>query len=174
MLKKQNIFLIGLMGSGKTSIGQALAGKLKFSFYDTDHEIERNMQMSISKIFAAEGEKKFREYETSVIERLAQLQHIVLATGGGSVLSPQNRQTLSACGIVIYLKPGIDRLVNRTQYGMNRPLLTGQDHYAVLAKLQQEREPLYREIADLVYETDQQNINATVCTIMKDIEKYTF
>jgi shikimate kinase len=157
-----NFFLVGLMGAGKTTIGRALARKAGKTFYDSDQEIEARTGVRVATIFDIEGEKRFRDRETCVIAELARLNNIVLATGGGAVLRAENRQELKRHGTVIYLRANIDDLLARTQHDRSRPLLQTADPRAKLASLFEERDPLYREIADLIIDTTQQNINMLV------------
>lgn len=173
MMKKNNIFLVGLMGVGKTSIGRMLAKELYLNFYDSDHEIEKRTGASIPWIFDLEGEQGFRQREKKVIDELTQLKGIVLATGGGAVLNPDNRNALSSRGVVIYLQANLEDLVERTGRNQNRPLLA-KDSRAVLEKLLENREPLYREIADLVYNTSGRSVNEITQEILVDLRKRGF
>lgn len=157
-----NLFLVGLMGAGKTTVGRALARRTGKTFYDSDHEVEARTGVRIATIFEIEGEARFRDREASVIADLARLDDIVLATGGGAVLRAENRQVLRRHGTVIYLRAGIDDLLARTQHDKNRPLLQTADPRAKLEALFNERDPLYREVADLVVDTSQQNINQLI------------
>ena len=144
------VFLVGPMGAGKTTIGRLLARKLHFEFLDSDHEIEVRTGADIPWIFDVEGEQGFREREERVIDDLSQRRGIVLATGGGAVIRESNRQRLADRGTVVYLHVKLEDQVARTLRDRNRPLLQGKDPAATLRKLMAEREPLYREIADLV------------------------
>ncbi|TDR80776.1 shikimate kinase AroK [Paludibacterium purpuratum] len=157
-----NFFLVGLMGAGKTTVGRALARKTDKTFYDSDQEIEARTGVRVATIFDIEGEQRFRQRESSVIADLVLLDNIVLATGGGAVLNEQNRRLLSQHGTVIYLRANIDDLLARTQLDRNRPLLRTGDPRAKLTSLFAERDPLYRQIADLVVDTTQQNVNTLV------------
>ena len=168
-----NLFLVGLMGAGKTTIGRQLAKSLKLSFVDSDHEIEERTGANIPWIFDIEGEEGFRERERAVIDELTRRQDIVLATGGGAVLDKRNRASLAERGIVIYLYTSIEQLLKRTAKDRNRPLLQTDDPRARLETLLLERDPLYREIADLIIETDNRNIQATVRAILNGIKKFT-
>ncbi|MXR37951.1 shikimate kinase [Craterilacuibacter sinensis] len=160
-----NLFLVGLMGAGKTTVGRALARRSGKTFYDSDYEIEQRTGVRIATIFDIEGERRFRERETQVITELVQQQDIVLGTGGGAILSPLNRQLLARHGTVIYLRASIDDILTRTQHCTNRPLLQTADPRAKLEALFTERDPLYREIADIVIDTSQQNVNLLVCQL---------
>jgi shikimate kinase len=168
-----NIFLIGLMGTGKTTIGRQLAKSLKLSFADSDHEIESRTGANIPWIFDIEGEKGFRKRERAIIDELTQQQGIVLATGGGAVLDKRNRANLAERGMVIYLYTSIEHLLKRTAKDRNRPLLQTENPRARLEALFDERDPLYREIADLIVETDNRNIQSTVRAILNGIKKLT-
>lgn len=152
-MKKQNIFLIGPMGSGKSTIGKNLAQLMRLPFYDSDQVIESRTGVSVSWIFELEGEEGFRHRESFIISELTQLQGIVLATGGGVVVTPENLKNLSKRGIVIYLNVSIEIQLQRTRYG-GRPLLNCADPKERLLDLNSKRDPLYRSIADLIYNTD--------------------
>ncbi len=160
MLK--NIFLVGPMGSGKTTIGRQLAKVLNREFVDSDHEISRRTGADIPWIFDIEGEAGFRERERTVIDDLTQRQGIVLATGGGAVLNSDNRRWLVSRGLTVYLSASIDQLFIRTAKDRNRPLLQTDDPRAQLEALMLVRDPLYREVADLVVDTDDSSVRATV------------
>lgn len=142
------------MGAGKSTIGRYLADQLKLRFVDTDTEIEARTGADIPWIFDVEGEAGFRERECQVVEELTQWDGLVLATGGGVVLSPANRSALSTRGFVIYLHTSVEEQVRRTRRDRKRPLLQGGDPEQTLRKLMAVRDPLYREIADLVVDTD--------------------
>lgn len=148
MAKNDNIFLVGPMGVGKTTIGKKLARRLKKKFFDSDREIENRTGASINLIFDVEGEQGFRERESKVIEEITAKDGIVMATGGGAVLSDANRKILSERGIVIYLAASPDLLMTRTAYDQNRPLLNTGNRLKKIKLLLKEREPLYYEVAD--------------------------
>ena len=171
MTSKTNIFLVGPMGAGKTSIGRQLAEALKMDFLDSDHEIEARSGATIPWIFDVEGEEGFRKREQAMIDELSQRQNIVLATGGGAVLSEINRQYLKSRGTVIYLSASIDQLLQRTYRDRNRPLLQTADPRAKLEELMQIRGPLYREVADIVVDTNHSSIRHTVNQIIKQLKK---
>jgi shikimate kinase len=154
-----NFFLVGLMGSGKSTIGKHLAKRLGKSFIDSDHEIERRTGVKIPVIFEIEGEAGFRLREQQVIHELTSRQDIVLATGGGAILSTANREDLHARGTVIYLRANIDDLFARTRRDKNRPLLQTPDPKAKLTELFLQRDPLYKEIAHIVIDTGRQSVN---------------
>ena len=160
-----NIFFVGLMGAGKTTIGRLLAKHLDKAFYDTDHEIERRTGVKIPIIFEVETEAGFRRRETAVIEELTQLSNIVMATGGGAVIAAENRIQLAAHGTVIYLRANVDELWHRTRNDKHRPLLQTGDAHAKLAKLYEERNPLYTEVADIIVDTGGQPMSQLVSHI---------
>lgn len=162
-----SIFLVGLMGAGKTSAGRALARRLGKSFYDSDHEIEKRTGVAIPVIFEIEGEAGFREREAAVLRELAALPDIVLATGGGAVLREDNRRVLRAGGTVIYLRALPNDLWLRTRHDRNRPLLQTADPLATLEQLYAERDPLYRETAHVVVDSGRQSLR----TLMQKTEK---
>ena len=153
-----NIFLVGLMGAGKTSVGKVLARRLAKSFYDCDHEIERATGVKVPVIFDIEGEAGFRAREARTLAELVQRVDIVLATGGGAVLSAANRKLLAQHGTVVYLRAGADDLWERTRHDKNRPLLKTADPLARLKELYAERDPLYRSVADIVVDTGNQSL----------------
>jgi shikimate kinase len=153
MPKLNRVFLVGPMGAGKTTIGRLLAQQLRLEFIDSDKEIEDRTGADIPWIFDMEGEEGFRDREEQVIGELTCRDNIVLATGGGAVIRPENRNALGARGFVIYLHASIDQQVARTLRDRNRPLLQGDDPRAVLENLMEARDALYREIADFVVET---------------------
>ena len=142
------------MGAGKTAVGRALARRLGLPFADSDAEIESRTGVDIAYIFDREGEEGFRIRERNVIDALTKLPAIVLATGGGAVLLPDNRERLAARGTVVFLDTTIDQQLARTQRSRHRPLLAGTDRRARLEELAREREPLYRSIAALTIKTD--------------------
>jgi shikimate kinase len=153
MGKSDNIFLVGLMGAGKSTIGRHLAKSMGMEFVDSDHEIERRTGANIPLIFDIEGEAGFRQREKKVIDELTQRSSIVLATGGGVVLDPDNRTCLRERGKVIYLYATVEQLLARTAKDRNRPLLQTADPRARLEELLRARDALYREVADVVVDT---------------------
>ncbi len=167
MLNKQNIFLIGPMGAGKTTIGTLLARELKVQFYDSDQVIEERTGVDIPWIFDVEGEAGFRQREIQIIDELTKMRGIVLATGGGAVLEAENRRNLAARGLVIYLSATIDQQMERVEHDRKRPLIHDGDREEVLAKLRLEREPLYAEIADLTFPTDDRNVRSVSQEVIK-------
>jgi shikimate kinase len=155
-----SIFLVGLMGAGKTSVGRLLARRLGKTFYDCDHEIERATGVKVAVIFEIEGESGFRARESKMLAELVRRKEAVLATGGGAVLSPENRTLLSANGIVVYLRATPLDLWRRTRHDKNRPLLKTPDPLAKLEQLFEERDPLYSSTADIVIDTGSQNLGS--------------
>jgi len=169
MAEKRNIFLVGPMGAGKSTIGRHLADELHLEFFDSDQEIERRTGADIAWIFDLEGEEGFRKREENVINDLTDKQGIVLATGGGSIMSKAVRNRLSARGIVVYLQTTIDKQVARTQRDKRRPLLQTGEPEQVLRNLAEIRNPLYEEVADYVVETDDQSARAVANQIIAKI-----
>ncbi|MFT4887508.1 MAG: shikimate kinase [Pseudohongiellaceae bacterium] len=155
-----NIFLIGPMGVGKTTIGRVISEELGMSFFDSDREIEASTGADIPWIFDVEGEAGFRIRESKMIEILTQRKKIVLATGGGAILSPENRRWLSARGTVVYLRASIKQQFERTSRDKNRPLLQTPDPEKRIKELMQVRDPLYREAADLIIDTNRRSPKA--------------
>ncbi|MBO9491551.1 shikimate kinase AroK [Endozoicomonas sp. G2_1] len=171
MAEKRNIFLVGPMGAGKSTIGRELADKLHLEFFDSDQEIERRTGADIAWVFDLEGEEGFRKREEAVIEDLSEKQGIVLATGGGSVISSHVRNRLSARGIVVYLETTIDKQVARTQRDRRRPLLqTSEEPRSVLEKLAVERNPLYEDVADVIVQTDDQSAKVVANKIIERLD----
>ncbi|MBP1317666.1 MULTISPECIES: 3-dehydroquinate synthase [Herbaspirillum] len=165
-----SIFLVGLMGAGKTTIGRALAKKLNKRFVDSDHEIEARTGATIPVIFEIEGEENFRRREAEIIRELAAQPDIVLATGGGAVLRAENRENLKKGGTVVYLRASINQILQRTGRDKNRPLLQTADPRRKLEELSRQRDPLYREVADFVVETNRPNVQFLVQTIISHLE----
>lgn len=149
----ENVFLVGFMGSGKSTVGRRLAADLGKRFHDCDRVLEERTGVDISYIFDLEGEEGFRRREAAVLEELTRERGVVLATGGGAVLAPENRRALAANGFVVYLCASAGLLHERTSRNRNRPLLQTEDPRARIAELLEVRDPLYREVADLVVET---------------------
>lgn len=149
-----NIFLVGSMGAGKTTIGRQLAKRLRRDFHDSDHALIERCGVDIPTIFEFEGESGFRDRESQVINELSQLEDIVLATGGGAVLRPENRKMLAARGTVIYLRVSLENQHRRTSADRNRPLLQGGNLMDKLVALREQRDPLYRALADHIVDTD--------------------
>ncbi len=153
-----SIFLVGMMGAGKTSVGRVLARRLNKVFYDSDRVIEQRTGVKIPVIFEIEGEPGFRHRESAVLEELTALDDVVLATGGGAVLAQENRERLRTRGTVVYLRASVKDLLNRTRHDKNRPLLQTADPRARLAELYEMRDPLYREVAHVTIDTGSQSL----------------
>ncbi|MCU7843466.1 MAG: shikimate kinase AroK [Candidatus Thiodiazotropha sp. (ex Monitilora ramsayi)] len=170
MMQIKNLFLIGPMGAGKTTVGRQLSELLRMDFIDTDHEIQQRTGVDIPTIFEFEGEEGFRNREQNVINELTQREGVIVATGGGAVLREVNRQHLSSRGYVIYLHCTPEQQYERTYRDRNRPLLQTDDPLAKLSALLELREPLYRQIADLVIVTEGRNTQSVVREIVKKIE----
>ena len=167
-MNKKNIYLIGLMGAGKTTIGRLLAKSLGLPFYDSDKAIEDVTGVDIATIFEFEGEKGFRLRENKMISELTELEDIVLATGGGVILDEQNRERLKENGFVIYLQCSIDRIVDRTSRSSQRPLLNVDNPREKIQALIDEREELYLSCADFVIDSGQMQSKAAVKEILKE------
>lgn len=174
MPKNNNIFLIGPMGAGKTTIGRQLARELKRSFYDSDRVIEEHTGANIPLIFDLEGEAGFRRREQAVIDELTGMQNIVLATGGGAVLRAENRRHLAERGTVFYLHTDLDCLLERTRKDKNRPLLHAEESPEVILKrLMDERDPLYRKTADHIIDTGRSSIRGVIKAIISCLKANT-
>lgn len=168
----ENVFLVGLMGAGKTSVGRLLAQRLGMQFRDCDQEIEQATGVRIPVIFEIEGEAGFRARESRMLAELVKQRGIVLATGGGAVLSAANRRLLVENGIVVYLRASAEDLARRTRYDRNRPLLRTADPRATLEQLCAERDPLYRSVADIVVDTGHQSVAALAQRIEQKILEF--
>ncbi len=164
------ISLIGLPGSGKTTVGRQLARRLQLPFVDSDHAIEQRIGCSIREFFEREGEANFRDIEADVIDTLTQVPGRVLSTGGGAVLRSTNRQHLRDRGRVIYLKSSPEELFRRLRHDVNRPLLQVADPMARLRELYAQRDPLYRETAHFVMETGRPSVATLVNMIVMQLE----
>jgi len=163
------IFFVGPMGAGKTTIGGKLAENLGMQFIDLDHEIEQKTGADIPLIFELEGEAGFRKRETQIFEELSNINHLVLATGGGAIISKKNRDILKKTGLVIYLRAPIDQLLKRTAKDRNRPLLQTSNPRLALATLLEQREPFYEDVADMTVETDQKLLRDIVHEITQSL-----
>ena len=170
-MSSNNIILIGLMGAGKSTIGRSLAKRLKKEFYDSDRVIEERTGVDIATIFEIEGEDGFRSREAQVIEELCQLENIVLATGGGSILRQENRENMKKYGQVIYLSTTAELLYSRIKHDKSRPLMQTSNPLDTLKKLLDIREPFYREIADLNITTGRQKANLIVKRVEDALKK---
>lgn len=155
MAKYPNVFLVGPMGAGKTTVGKLLAANLKMPFFDTDREIEERSGADISWIFDVEGEEGFRERECLILDELSQQSPVLLATGGGIVLREENRQILRSRGFVVYLSATVEQQIDRTSRDRKRPLLQTDNPGEVIKNLMEIRDPLYRSVADLIEPTNE-------------------
>ena len=162
----ERVFLVGPMGTGKTTIGSQLARSLEYTFVDADQEIEQRTGASIALIFDVEGESGFREREKRIIDELTLRDRVVLATGGGAVLDADNRAYLAERGFVVYLRTGLDSLLKRMRFDTTRPLLRTADPAATLRTILEHRDPLYMSIADLVIDTGRLSIKQVVTRIL--------
>lgn len=169
----RNVFLIGPMGSGKTAVGKQLARQLHLQFYDSDAEIEHRCGVDIPYIFEKEGEAGFRDREREAIDALTQLQDVIVATGGGAVLAPQNREHLANRGFVVYLQTSVEQQLERTRHGRQRPLLYTDDPERKLRELLTFREPLYLSIATVVVPTDGRQVRAVADEIAQRLQELT-
>ncbi len=167
----QNVFLIGPMGSGKTTIGKQLAKLLKLDFYDCDHELERQTGASINLIFDLEGEAGFRLRESRMLEKIARKKGVLISTGGGVICSHQNRQLLRTHGFVVYLKTSTGNQLKRLSQDKSRPLLQAKDRRQRLRELASVRNPLYDSTADLVFSTGSQSVLNTAKSLSSAIQQ---
>ncbi len=167
---RPNLFFVGLMGAGKTTVGRAVARRLDYPFFDSDHEIEARCGVRIPVIFEHEGEAGFREREAQMIDELTQRSGIVLATGGGAVLRPENRALLHARGTVVYLRASPHDLWLRTRHDRNRPLLQTEDPKGRLEALYTARDPLYREVAHFIIETGKPSVAQLANMVLMQLE----
>ena len=166
----QNIILIGPMGSGKTTVGRQLAKRTRMDFVDSDHMIEERCGVSISTIFDIEGEAGFRKRETKMLDELCQRSGIVLATGGGAIVTEENRRLLRKSGFVVYLRTSIETQLARTKKNQNRPLLENVDPEIKLRELMQERGGLYEQEADLIVTSGERVVSKVVDEIMSHVD----
>lgn len=162
-MKKNNIFLVGPMGAGKTSVGRYLARELGKEFYDSDQEIEHKMGVTLTWIFDLEGMEGFRQREARVIAELSELDNVVISTGGGCIETPEVRDVLSQNGMVVYMEVSLDTQLKRLKKDKRRPQLQGQNPQEVLIRLWEEREPVYEGVADFIVHTDERSVR-DVCT----------
>jgi shikimate kinase len=171
-LQSGNLILVGMMGSGKTTMGRFLAKHLGKTFVDSDEEIIKRTGVTIPHIFDVEGEAGFRQREATALRELLRRDNMVLATGGGAVLDEQNRAMLQQSGIVIYLKASVHDLWQRTRHDRNRPLLQTDDPHAKLTELFQSRDPLYRQVSDIVVQSGKQNAHTLMLHLADEIEAF--
>ena len=171
MSRASNIFLVGPMGVGKTTIGKQLAEELNLTFLDSDQEIESRAGTNISWIFDVEGEDGFRDREALVIDDLTSKQGILLSTGGGSILREENRQCLTSRGIVVHLDTSLELQIRRTEKDKKRPLLQDADHREVLTRLKQQRDPIYKSVADISYFVGDESSKKVVSGIMRQLRQ---
>ena len=166
VMQNRNVFLIGLMGSGKTTIGQLLAKRLHLSFVDSDHELEQRTGVSVATIFEIEGEAAFRHREAAIIDELSQRESIVLGSGGGAILDPQTRRVLRDRGTVVYLHSTAETSYERIRRNRDRPLLMVADPLARLKQLYEVRHPLYEDTAHFVVESYRDRPSAVVTEVI--------
>jgi len=171
-LQSGNLILVGMMGSGKTTMGRTLSRQLGKAFVDSDEEIIERTGVTVPHIFDVEGEPGFRLRETAVIRDLVGRDNLVLATGGGAVLAEQNRAILQQNGIVIYLKASVHDLWQRTRHDRNRPLLQTDDPHARLTELFQQRDPLYQQVADIVVQSGKQSVHSLMLHLVDEIDAF--
>ncbi len=169
MKHPNNLFLVGPMGAGKSAVGRQLARALHLPFMDSDDEIESRTGVDIAFIFEKEGEAGFRKREAAVIDELTRIDGVVLATGGGAVVDPKNRSRLGGRGFVVYLYTSVDQQFARTNKGRERPLLENGDRHQILEELLLARDPLYREIADLVVDTNGRKVRSVAKEIIEKV-----
>lgn len=166
-----NIFLIGPMGAGKSSIGKRLAKRLNREFYDSDHLLEEKTGVTITTIFELEGESGFRDRESKVLTELSRQNDCVIATGGGAILRTENRALMSESGVIVYLSASVDTQLKRTLHDKSRPLLENSDRHARLVELARNRNPIYELLADISIETDAQSIGASIKQIIEKLHQ---
>ena len=159
------------MGAGKSAVGRQLARVLNMEFIDSDDEIERRTGVDIAFIFEKEGEQGFRDRESRVIDELSEREGIILATGGGVVIREENRNCLAARGFVVYLQTSVEQQWQRTSKGRHRPLLLREDPKAALQQLMDQREPLYKDLADLVVDTDGRKVGSVAAEIARRVSE---
>lgn len=170
--KAMNVVLVGPMGSGKTSVGRRLACVLKRDFFDSDFEIVARTGVAIDHIFDVEGEEGFRQREINMLSELCEIPNIVIATGGGIIIKPENRELLKRDSFVVYLSSSVKQLVSRTARSKSRPLLEkSTNREKTIRELVEKREPLYQEVADVVIDTTGKKLYAIINEIKKSIPK---
>jgi shikimate kinase len=173
-LQSGNLILIGMMGSGKTTMGRALAKHLNKTFIDSDEEIQLRTGVTIPHIFDVEGEAGFRVREAQVIADLVLRDNLLLATGGGAVLTEQTRALLPQNGVVIYLRTHVHDLWQRTRNDKSRPLLQTGNPYLKLSQLFEQRDPLYRQVADLIIPSGKQSVHNMMLSLINEVEKFKY
>ena len=166
-----NIFLVGMMGAGKTTLGRALAQRLEMEFVDSDRLLVERTGVPVATIFEIEGEEGFRRRESATLAELAGRDGVVVATGGGAVLSAENREFMRAHGTVVYLRARVDSLWERTRHDASRPLLQTPDPRATLTEIMAERDPLYREAAHVIVDTGSQSASTLVTRVLAALHK---
>jgi shikimate kinase len=167
-----NLILVGMMGSGKTTVGRMLAKRLGKVFVDSDEEIIKRTGVTVPHIFDVEGEAGFRQRETAAIRELTGHDNLVLATGGGAVLDEKNREMLQQNGVVVYLKASVHDLWQRTRHDRNRPLLQTDNRHARLTELFLQRDPLYRQVSDIVVQSGKQSAHALMLHLTGELEAF--
>ncbi len=170
MINHSKIFLVGPMGVGKTTIGKGLAKKLAFDFYDVDHLIEEKAGADIAWIYDIEGPEGFQRREEKIIDEYTQKSRLVLATGGGAVLSPACRSNLTSRGFVVYLSAPIESLLRRTEFDRKRPQLQTDEKNTVMEDMLRESIPYFQDIADLTVRTDQMPVAKIIKSIIDALE----
>ena len=168
---KQNIFLVGLMGAGKSTVGKQLARRLKVDFYDSDRVIVERTGVPIATIFEIEGEQGFRERETQVLEELSQYSGCVIATGGGSLIRPENVEIIKRNGQLVYLRASAEKLYTRIKHDKARPLMQTENPLQTLRNLLADREPTYLGASDIVIRTANQKVGVVLHRIEQAIKK---
>ena len=167
----KNIILVGPMGSGKTTVGRKLSGRLKKDFYDSDHEIINRTGVSIDHIFEIEGESGFRERETEILKNLCSMKNIIIATGGGVVLSLENRDLMKVSAMVIYLSSSIEQILRRTSKSKTRPLLErSKDRRKTISDIIEAREGFYQDVASVTINTNGKKLTEVIEEIVNNIE----
>ncbi|MDR3478258.1 MAG: shikimate kinase AroK [Gammaproteobacteria bacterium] len=169
--KNNNIFLIGPMGAGKSSVGRFLAKQLGMDFYDSDEEIEKSTGVDLGWIFDVEGEEGFRKREAAVVAQLAKRSNIVLATGGGTIVEPENQKILASRGMIVYLEVSLEHQEPRVVNESRRPSLRVKNRQEVLKQLQEERLPIYQSLADFKVHTDNRSVRAVADDIVTWLKK---
>jgi len=166
----RNVFLVGPMGSGKTTIGQKLASRLGLSFHDTDQTIQDRTGVDISLIFEIEGEEGFRDRESKILEELTAAEQVLIATGGGAILRERNRQLLRERGVVVYLQVSVEQQMARLRHDKSRPLIQLEDRESKLVQLAQERDPLYAALADFTFAARSRSVESSVERIYRALQ----